>query len=220
MFLHGYLASGKSFYYQTRFFSREFNVYAPDLKGFGDNPDMPYPYSLDDYITEVREYIYKNGLNRPHVIAHSFGARIAIKAASNDETAFNKLVLTGAAGLKPKNTLKKTLKRTLFNVCKKFFPREKLAGFYSSDYNALSAVMKESFKKIISENLDDRLKLIKNPTLLVFGNRDKDTPLYMAKRLNAGINDSRLIIIDGGGHFCFIDKPNKFNMEVKEFLLS
>ena len=29
-----------------------------------------------------------------------------------------------------------------------------------------------------------------------------------------------LLIIENAGHFCFIDKPNKFNMEVKEFLLS
>lgn len=220
MFLHGYLSSGKSFYYQTRFFERDFNVYAPDLKGFGDNPDMPYPYALDDYVNEVKEFIYKKGLICPHVIAHSFGARIAIKAASEDDRIFNKLVLTGAAGLKPKTTFKKAIKRAAYKTLKRFLPKERLTVFFSSDYNALSPVMRESFKKIVNEHLDDRLKEIKNPTLLVFGKNDKETPIYMAKRLNAGIAGSRLIVIDGAGHFCFIDKPNKFNMEVKEFLLS
>ena len=220
MFLHGYLSSGKSFYPQIRFFGREFNVYAPDLKGFGENADMPYPYSLDDYIAEVKEYIYKNGLKTPSVIAHSFGARIAIKAASNEPDLFFKLVLTGAAGLKPKTTLKKSVKKATFNILKKFIPREKLSKFYSKDYNALPSVMKESFKKIIGEHLDDRLRYIKNPTFIVFGSRDKETPLYMAKRLNRGIAGSTLKIIDGAGHFCFLDKPNKFNMEVKEFLNS
>ncbi len=195
-------------------------MYAPDLKGFGDNADMPYPYSLDDYINEVKEYIYKHGLKKPSVIAHSFGARIAIKAASEDGGLFNKLVLTGAAGLKPKNTLKKTVRRTVYRVLKRFVPKEKLSRLFSADYNALSPVMKESFKKIVSEYLDDRLKDINNPTLLVFGAKDKETPLYMAKRLNKGIGKSRLLIIENAGHFCFIDKPNKFNMEVKEFLLS
>ena len=195
-------------------------MYAPDLKGFGTNADMPYPYALDDYIAEVKEYIYKNGLKNPSVIAHSFGARIAIKAASEDGAFFNKLVLTGAAGLKPKNTLKKTVRRTVYRIFKRFVPKEKLSRFFSADYNALSAVMKESFKKIVSEHLDDRLKSINNPTLLVFGAKDKETPLYMAKRLNKGIGGSRLLVIENAGHFCFIDKPNKFNMEVKEFLLS
>ena len=220
LFLHGYLSSGKSFYYQTRYFARDFAVYAPDLKGFGENPDMPYPYCLDDYISEVKEYIYKNGLRCPHVIAHSFGARIAIKAASSDSGLFGKLVLTGAAGLKPKTTFKKVVKRATYNALKRFIPKEKLSAFFSPDYNALSPVMKESFKKIVNEHLDERLKNIKNPTFLVFGKNDKETPLYMAKRLNAGIAGSRLIVLEGAGHFCFIDKPNKFNMEVKEFLLS
>ena len=195
-------------------------MFAPDLQGFGDNQGMPYPYSLDDYIQEVKEYIYAKGLTSPHVIAHSFGGRIAIKAASQNADIFSKLVLTGAAGLKPKNTIKKRVKKATFNLLKKFVPHEKLSKFYSKDYNALSPVMKESFKKIISEHLDDKLKFISNPTLIVFGAQDKETPLYMAKRLNRGIADSVLTVIDGAGHFCFIDKPNRFNMEVREFLLS
>nr|MBO4518352.1 alpha/beta hydrolase [Clostridia bacterium] len=220
LFLHGYLSSGDSFYYQTRFFERDFNVFAPDLKGFGKNSDMPYPYSLDDYIAEVKEYIYKNGLKNPSVIAHSFGARIAIKAASENSGLFNKIVLTGAAGLKPKNTVKKTVKKTVYRFLKRFIKKERLSRFFSSDYNALSPVMKESFKKIVSEHLDDRLKYITNPVFIVFGAKDRETPLYMAERLNKGILGSRLTVIDNAGHFCFIDKPNKFNMEVKEFLLS
>ena len=181
---------------------------------------MPYPYSLSDYVSEVKEYIYANNLKNPSVIAHSFGARIAIKTASEDKGLFDKLVLTGAAGLKPKLTLKKAVKKSAFNVLKRFIPREKLAKFYSKDYNALSPVMKESFKKIVNEHLDDRLKHITNKTLIIFGKKDKETPLYMAKRLKAGISDSKLVVLDNAGHFCFIDKPNKFNMEVEEFLLS
>ena len=195
-------------------------MFAPDLKGFGDNADMPYPYSLNDYVEEVKEYIYAENLKNPSVVAHSFGARIAIKAASEDKELFGKIVLTGAAGLKPKTTLKKTVKKTTFNLLKRFIPREKLTKFYSSDYNALSPVMKESFKKIVSYHLDDRLKYIDNETFIIFGENDKETPLYMAKRLHAGIKNSKLSVIKDAGHFCFIDKPNKFNMEVKEFLLS
>ena len=195
-------------------------MYAPDLKGFGKNTDMPFPYALDDYIAEVKEFIYAKGLKTPSVIAHSFGARIAIKAASENDALFDRLVLTGAAGLKPRPTLKKTVRKTLFTLLKKFVPKERLSRFYSEDYRALSPIMKESFKKIVAEYLDDRLKDIQNPTLLIFGDKDGETPLYMAKKLNRNIPNSRLKVIRDAGHFCFIDKPNKFNMEVREFLLS
>lgn len=218
--MHGYLADRRSFYHQLKFFERDFEVFAPDLKGFGENKGMDYPYSLDDYIEEVKEYKTKYSLNRPHIVAHSFGGRIAIKAAAQDVEFCNRLVLTGAAGLKPKNTLKKSLKKAVFNTLKKFVKKEKLTRFYSKDYFALDGVMRESFKKIIAENLDGYLTDIQNPTLIIFGKNDKETPLYMAKKLQKGIRGARLTLIDNAGHFCFIDKPNKFNVEVKEFLLS
>ncbi len=195
-------------------------MFIPDLKGFGENAFMDYPYSLSDYLDSVKEYMYKCGTKTPHVIAHSFGARIVIKGASEEENLFDKLVLTGAAGLKPKRTVKKTVKKIAFSVAKKFIPREKLQCFYSSDYLSLSPIMKESFIKIVNEHLDDRLKLIKNHTLLVFGENDRETPLYMAKKLNEGIKSSSLMVIKDAGHFCFIDKSAKFNVEVREFLLS
>lgn len=181
---------------------------------------MEYPYSLSDYVNEVKEFVENNGLKRPHVIAHSFGGRIVIKLASENTEFFDRIVLTGSAGLKPKRNFRYVLKKFTFNILKKFINRENLRRFYSSDYINLSPIMKESFKLIISENLDDRLSLIKNNTLIISGTNDKETPPYMAKRLNKGILNSELIMIKDAGHFCFIDSPEKFNTEVKEFLLS
>ena len=51
--MHGYQSFGKSFYHQLDYLSKDFEVFAPDLKGFGQNADMLYPYSLDEYILEV-----------------------------------------------------------------------------------------------------------------------------------------------------------------------
>lgn len=220
LFLHGYLSCGKSFSYQFPFFREHFNVYAPDLKGFGDNGDMAYPYSLTDYANEVKEYIYTNGIKKPCVIAHSFGGRVAIKLLSENPDIFTKLVLTGSAGLKPKNTLKKRAKRAVFNTLKVFVDKSRLQRFYSKDYRNLSPVMKESFKLIVNEHLDDVVDKITIPTLIINGRKDRETPVYMAKKLHKKIAQSKMIIIEDAGHFCFIDKKIKFNTEVKEFLLS
>jgi pimeloyl-ACP methyl ester carboxylesterase len=218
--LHGYLSNSNSFYNQIKFFEREYQIFCPDFKGFGNNAGMEYPYSLDDYKKDLIEYMDKNNVNKPHVVAHSFGGRVALKLSSQNAQAFDKMVLTGCAGLKPKNTLNKTTKKVLFNFLKKFVKKERLKRFYSSDYLSLDPIMQQSFIKIVSEHLDDCLINIENPTLLLFGQNDKQTPLYMAKRLKAGIKNSKLIIFENSGHFCFLDKPIKFNTEVKEFLLS
>lgn len=192
----------------------------PDLKGFGENAKMLYPFSLDDYINDVKEYMYKKSIVRPCVVAHSFGGRIAIKASAREPRLFDKLVLTGSAGLKPKFSLKKYIKAEKFKILKKFFDKEKLIKYYSSDYLSLNGVMRRSFVSIVNEHLDDYAKRIKNQTLIINGTSDKETPVYMAKRLNEYIANSKLSLYKGAGHFAFIDKPIKFNTEVREFLLS
>ena len=217
--MHGYLSSGRSFYKQLDYFSRDFRTFAPDLKGFASNADMPYPYSLDDYVSDVKEYIYKQGIKNPYIVAHSFGGRIALRLAS-ENFPLKKAVLTGSAGLKPPFSLKRQAKKTAYSLLKRFLPKEKLSAFFSADYRALSPVMRESFKKIVAEYQDGELRYITVPTLIINGLKDAETPPLTAKRLNRGIKNSRLIFIPNAGHFCFIDKPLTFNTEVKEFFIS
>lgn len=220
MFLHGYLADKRSFALQTGFFKRYFDVYALDFQGFGENSGMDKPYSLDDYIQQVKNFVEEKEIIRPSVVAHSFGARVAIKLAAQNPDFFDKIVLVGAAGLKPRKTFKKVFKQGLFKVVKPLLKGRTPSFFYSSDYLKLDPIMRESFKLIVNENLDDLLSNITSSVFIVYGKKDKETPLYMARKLHDGILQSKLLVIKDAGHFCFIDKPLKFNTEVKEFLLS
>lgn len=219
LMLHGYLSNSQSFILQKQYFSQYFRVYTPDFKGFGENKGMEKPYSLSDYCDDIKEYLKENGIERPNVIAHSFGARVAIKMTSESNDVFDKIVLTGAAGLKPRRSAKYILKRMVFKTLKPFMKKEKLLKFYSSDYLALDSVMRESFKKIVNEHLDEQVSKVQNSTLIIFGENDEETPPYMAKKLHKMIDNSKLIFIKNAGHFAFVDNPVKFNWEVKEFLL-
>ena len=180
---------------------------------------MERPYSLSDYVAEVKEYIKTNGIRSPFVFAHSFGARIALKAAAEERGVFKKLALCGAAGLKPRFSLRKALKKTIFRLLKKFIKKEKLARFYSEDYRSLSPVMRESFIKIVNEFLDEKVKNIAASTLLIFGKKDKETPVYMGRRLNKRIKNSTLYVVRGAGHFAFVEKPREISEKIKEFFL-
>ena len=74
----------------------------------------------------------------------------------------------------------------------------------SEDYRALDEVMKVTFKNVVNLYLEDLLPKIDCPALLIWGKRDNDTPLYMAKRMKRGIKDCGLIILEGG-HFSYLD---------------
>lgn len=217
LFLHGYLSDKESFINQINFFSKFYTVTAFDFSGFGKSDKIESAYSVDDYAQETYKIIKKAKLIKPNLIAHSFGGRVAIKLSSAYPDLFNKLVLTGSAGILPKRNLKYKLKVATYKVIKKFAPSFADKNFGSNEYKTLSPIMKESFKKIVNENLDEFSKKITNETLLVWGKEDNTTPSYMAKKLNQNIKNSTLIYLNGG-HFCFIDSVNAFNIIVKEFL--
>ena len=220
LFLHGYLSDRRAFAAQEKFFSRYFDCFSFDLPGFGKNTYMPYPYALSDYVAFVKEYMDKNRIVKPHVVAHSFGARIAVKAAAEDKELFSSLVRSGAAGMIPRRSFSYRLNRLRFLTSKRFFPKEKLEKYYSADYRALNDVMRKSFVKIVGEHLDGTAAFVENPVLLVYGAEDRETPLYMAKRYHKYIRGSRLIVIPRAGHFCFAEQAAAFNYPVREFLLS
>ena len=62
-----------------------------------------------------------------------------------------------------------------------------------------------------------KAKQITAPTLLIWGTKDKDTPIYMAKKLNKFIGDSAIIRFEDCGHFCYLEKPTEFEKIVTNF---
>ena len=91
--------------------------------------------------------------------------------------------------------------------------------FFSSDYNMLGDVMKESFKLVTSEHLDGLLNKIECPTMAIYGSDDDQTPIYMGRRLQSRMQNCKLFVMEGCNHFCYLQKPTLFNSIVKEFLL-
>jgi len=216
--LHGFMSSKEAFCRQIDFFSSYFTVYAPDLTGFGENTEMAFPYSLDDYAEELKKLINFVGGNA-FVLGHSFGCRIAIKTAATSNL-IEKLVLCGAAGLKPAFSVKRKLKRAAYKVSRHFLSQEKCEKlFFSPDYRLTSGNLRNSFKLVTSEYLDEYLKKIKCPTFCVFGEKDRETPPYFMKKLIKKVPDCGGVLMNDCGHFCFAEKPDQFNCIVKEFLL-
>ena len=78
--------------------------------------------------------------------------------------------------------------------------------------------MRETFKKVINLDLTPNLKDITRPTLLIWGENDIDTPVYMAKTMEKNIKDSGLVILKDAKHFSYIDKINEYNVIVDNFL--
>lgn len=101
---------------------------------------------------------------------------------------------------------------------KRLFPKFAERHYGSKEYRTLPPVMRESYKKIVNEDLRGFAAQIKNRTLLIYGDKDTVTPPQEeGQTFNRLICGSQLKIIDGG-HFCFSENCSAFNKIIYEFL--
>jgi len=213
----------------------DMQVLSIDFPGHGGSSRPPEPWGVPEYAAATAEVLRQMDFLPCAVIAHSFGGRIATYLASEDHTMFTKLILTGAAGIK-KPATEESQKRTAQyrrwkNLCEsakslKIFGalpdklEEKLRQKYGSrDYNALDEEMRKTFVKVISLDLTDRLPRIEQPTLLLWGDKDTETPLWMGQKMEKLIPDAGLVVLEGGTHFAYLEQVQRFNAIARHFLL-
>ena len=79
----------------------------------------------------------------------------------------------------------------------------------AEDYLATPDLQK-TFVNIINENLDPLLPRIKTDTLIIWGDKDATAPLAYGKHITHLIPNARLEVIEGAGHYCFSEQPEKF----------
>ena len=216
VFLHGYLSCKESFVKQIEYFSRFYRVTALDFLGFGKSAPLTQPFSVSDYAVWTREVLTALGVKEPHIVAHSFGCRVAVKMAGQDPDFFDKILLTGAAGVILKRSLSYKIKVKTYRFVRKFASKFAERRFGSAEYKTLSPVMRESYKKIVNEDLRADAGKIENPVLIVQGVQDATTPLKEAQAYLDCMKKGRLVKMNGG-HFAFVDDPLTFNLIAEEF---
>ncbi len=218
VFFHGYLSSKEAFTAQIRYFSQFYRVTALDFLGFGKSPALIHPFSVTDYAEWTVDALKTLGVKHPHVIAHSFGCRVAVKMAKTHPDFFDKMLLTGPAGVVLKRPLSYRVKVGAYRFFKRLAPRFAERNFGSREYRSLSPVMKESYKKIVNEDLRADARQVKNRVLIVEGEGDTTTPLREAQAYLACFEGAALKRIRGG-HFAFAEHPLEFNLIAEEYFL-
>lgn len=206
-----------------------YNVYILDYPGFGNSSFPNRNLTIYDYAELIQNFINILDIKDPIVITHSFGTRIALILNAKLKIKFKKLIIIDGAGIKKKKCILLKSKQFLYKLLKKLsiiFPKKfkklylkKLVNIFgSADYKSLNDNMKKTFSNIVSEDLSYLLKDISSETLLIWGEKDCDTPLKDGIKMNNSIVDSGLIIIKNGTHFSYLDVPFYVNNIIIEFV--
>ena len=214
VFLHGWGGSIDSFKFVAENLKLNKRCLILDFPPFGKSTEPKTIWGVKEYARALKEVLDREKIEKFDIISHSFGGRVAIYFSSVYTDMVNKLVLIDSAGIKIKS-LKKESKIFLYKIFKHFGIQ---LNFGSSDYNSLSPHMKKCFSKIVNEDLKCYAKTIKLPTLLIYGEKDKDTPLCIAKKLNKLIKSSKLVIIKNAGHFAYLDNFYECKPLLENFL--
>lgn len=226
LILPGWGNTRETFNNIINYFKENYTIYILDYPGFGKSKTINKELTIYDYASLINEFIQNQNIKNPIIIAHSFGGRIT--SILNNYIKIKKLILIDVSGIK-RIKLKVELKKYLYKLLKlliKLLPRkkqnyykEKLFNYFSSpDYKNININMRNTFKNIIKEDLKNYYKNIKVETLIIWGEKDEDTPLKDAYLLNKIISNSGLIILKNLPHYSYLYNPHKINKIIEIFL--
>lgn len=220
LFLHGWGQNAHNFDSIMSTFSNE-RVVAIDFPGFGESPEPEEVWGVKDYSTLVAKFIQQMELKNVTVVAHSFGARVSFYLVQ-EAPEIRRMVLTGAAGVKPKRDLKYRLSVGSYKF-KKFlvstplysqYKEDLLNGSGSSDYQNATPRMKEVLIKVVNEDLVQLFASVDVPVSLFWGRHDDATPLSDGEFMERVIPDSELEVVDGT-HYAFLEHSDRFIRMIK-----
>ena len=212
VFLHGYMGDLESLKCIAEGLQGESRVLLVDF-GFADEPIKPL--CLDDYVKEVRKILNKENLSEAYFVCHSFGGRVGVRLASTFPHLVKGLVLIDSAGLKPRRGPRYHFRVFLHKFLKKL-GKKGLKG--SADYQNLLPNQKATFINVVNDFTDYDLKYITCKVLLIWGEKDGATPLYMARRYFRKLPRATLKIFKGAGHFCYLERRSETLFLIRAYI--
>lgn len=99
--LHGNMSSSVHMISLLEALADNYQVYAPDMRGFGDSSYKSEAKEVISYAQDIREWIEHLGLSGVHIIGWSFGGGVALELAAISSLAQVKdLILIAPIGIK------------------------------------------------------------------------------------------------------------------------
>ena len=203
--------------FASKLAARGFRVFAPDLPGFGETPDPQTAWSIHDYTNFILAYMTANDVEQAHLFGHSFGGRLSLVLGADHAKRVQKIVLANSAGVPPRRSWSSQLRLNTYkgvrdglNAVGMKYVASRLRDWYvgrygSTDYKTAGA-LRETFVKVINEDLRPYASRIAAPTLLIWGAKDEDTPLWQGQALEKLIPDAGLVVYDDAGHYSYLDR--------------
>jgi pimeloyl-ACP methyl ester carboxylesterase len=235
--LHGAPCDKRTWQWIIPDLSRDHTVVAWDAPGFGESSDIDDSWRAPQFADALAAFVAAVGVERPHVVGHSFGTMVALSLFQRHPAVPASLVLIGGyagwAGSLPPEEVARRLEMFLgmAELGDEFDPKS-YPGLFSdlipADRDAaLATMMRENVRQAtvraaghIGAETDLRpvLPTVDVPTLVLHGEADARSPLANAEALHAAISTSQLVVLPRLGHACVVEDPEACASEIRRFV--
>jgi pimeloyl-ACP methyl ester carboxylesterase len=239
--VHGFASSLETWSAVLPALAKGHRVIALDLKGFGWSGRPEGDYSPHAQAELVFGLLDQRGVDKAAVVAHSWGASVALQMALTHPERVTKLALYDAWIYEEQlptffvwaraDGVGEALFRMYYGeraderIAYAFFDKdryvtEKLVADVQASLDrpgtyaaALAAVRGQRYAAV-----QQRYRTIAQPTLLLWGRDDGVTLLTYGERLSRDLRNARLVTYARCGHFPMIEAATESNRELTEFL--
>jgi len=224
LFLHGWAADKYNLSSIYNYLLNSYRIITIDLPGFGQSDRPKETVGTYEYSEIIYKFMTNLDIKKVSIVGHSFGGKIALLLSYNYPELIERLILIDSSGIKPKRGLLWYLKVFSFKflkfLYKNMFKNRKLEDFknkFGSDDYKKAGQMRDILVKTVNEDFTNILDKINCPVFLYWGEKDKDTPLWMAKIMVKKIKDVGLFVVKNGGHYSFLQDNRIINI-IKSFI--
>ncbi len=240
LLIHGWVSSLRMWTRTARRLAEAgYRATAVDLLGFGDS-DKPSTgwYTLDNYTSHLVALCQRLGLERPVIVGHSMGGTLALSLAAQMEVQAVVAcapVVNGKLGGSMHRLLTASTTRQMWHwmQTQPFFPRIGAMNMPAAPGLMRNPVRRRnqedlrratvnatfgSLKTVVDQSLEDRLRHVSAPTLILIGGRDFTVPPVQGKLAARLMPNVQLVEWPTAGHSMIDDRPDEFDRLLIEFV--
>jgi pimeloyl-ACP methyl ester carboxylesterase len=212
----------------------ERTLWIPQHPGFGKSPYVDWVMDMRDLAAFYARFAREQNLMPVDVIGFSLGGWLAAEMAAQNARQFARMILVGAAGLRPPSgeimdlftvTARTYLNRNVLNPqsnpeFNKLFGGEQTPAQFEAWEDARAETARIAWKPYMFDQAMPHLleNVVGLPTLLIWGREDPVVPLSAGELYSKQIQGSRLVVFDNCGHMPEVEKTEDFVREVRNFL--
>jgi 3-oxoadipate enol-lactonase len=238
--IHGLSMDSSTWFNQVPVLSQEYQVIVFDNRGVGQTDAPHAAYSTEMMADDAAALLKFLNLDSAHILGFSMGGMIAQTLALKYPELVKSLLLTATAARFParaKHLVQIWLRMLNENVSLETSTRDSFLwvytnGFFEHDETVTASVNRAlnhpyplstngfagQVAALMHHDTRSHISQISVPTLVLLGKDEILIPVEFSEELAAKIPKAELVILERGGHNCWMEFPESFNQAVMQFL--